>query len=77
MCMGESARASWGAARFHNFHEDGGPRYPTISQRSVMRSVEDQANEVVKSIQSTMSQACAVTDISFTCNMWSSIANDQ
>ena len=42
-----------------------------------MRSVEDQANEVVKSIWSTMSQACAMTDISFTCDMWSSIANDQ
>ena len=29
MCMGESALASWGAARFHNFHEDGGPKTPT------------------------------------------------
>ena len=42
-----------------------------------MRSVEDQADEVVKSIRSTMSQACAVIDVSFTCNMWSSVANDQ
>ena len=42
-----------------------------------MRSVEDQADEVVKSIRSTMSQACVVTDVSFTCDMWSSIANDQ
>ena len=31
------------------------PRYPKISQRSVMRSVEDQADDVVKSIPSTMS----------------------
>ena len=53
------------------------PRYPQISRRSVMRSVEDQADEVVKSIRSTMSQACVVTDVSFTCNMWSSIATDQ
>ena len=28
MCMGESALASRGAARFHNFHEDGGPKIP-------------------------------------------------
>ena len=42
-----------------------------------MRSVEDQADEVVKSIWSTMSQACAVTYVSFTCDMWSSVANDQ
>ena len=41
-----------------------------------MRSVEDQVDEVVKSIRSTMSQACAVIDISFTCDMWSSVAND-
>ena len=43
----------------------------------MIRSAEDQADEVVKSIRSTMSQACAVTDVSFTCDMWSSIANDQ
>ena len=42
-----------------------------------MRSVEDQADEVVKSIRSTMSQACAVTDVSSTCDMRSSVANDQ
>ena len=42
-----------------------------------MRSVEDQADELVKSIQSTMSQACAVTDVLFTCDMWFSVANDQ
>ena len=42
-----------------------------------MRSVEDQADEVVKSIRSTMSQACAVTDVAFTCDMWSSVGNDQ
>ena len=77
MCMGESALASWGAARFHSFHEDSGPKIPRFSQRSVMRSVEDQADEVVKSIRSTMSQACAVIDVLFTCDMWSSIANDQ
>ena len=53
------------------------PRYPKISRRSVMRSVEDQADEVVKSIRSTTSHACAVTNVSFTCDMWSSIANDQ
>ena len=29
-------------------------RYPQISRRSVMRSVEEQADEVVKSIQCTM-----------------------
>ena len=28
MCMGESAIASLGAARFHSFHEDGGPKIP-------------------------------------------------
>ena len=53
------------------------PRYPQISQKSVMRSVEDQADEVVKSIWSTMPQAYAVTNILFTCDMWSAIANDQ
>ena len=53
------------------------PRYPKISRRSVMRSVEDQADEVLKSIRRTMSQACAVTDVSFTRDMWSSVANDQ
>ena len=42
-----------------------------------MRSVEDQADEVVKSIRSTMSQARAVTNVLFTCNMWPSVANDQ
>ena len=53
------------------------PRYPQISRRSVMRSVEDQADEVVKSIRNTMSLACIVTGIWFTCDMWSSVANDQ
>ena len=53
--MREFDLASWGAAKFHNFHEDVDPRYPKISRKSVMRSVEDQADEVVKSIQSTMS----------------------
>ena len=42
-----------------------------------MRSVEDQADEVVKPIWSTMSQACTVIDVLFTCEMWSSVANDQ
>ena len=37
-----------------------------------MRSVKYQADEVMKSIQ-----ACAMTDVSFTCNMWSSVANNQ
>ena len=62
---------------FTTFMRTVDPRYPKISRRSVMRSVEDQADEVVKSIRSTMSQACAVTDVSFTCDMWSSVANDQ
>ena len=53
------------------------PRYPKINWRSVMRSVEDQADEVVKSLRSTMLQACVVIDVLFTCDMWSSIANDQ
>ena len=53
------------------------PRYPQISRRSVMRSVEHQADKVVKSIRSKMSQACAVTDVFFTCDMWPSVANDQ
>ena len=44
------------------------PRYPQISRRSVMRSMEDQADEVMKSIWNTMSQACVVTDVSFTCD---------
>ena len=62
---------------FTTFMRTVDPRYPQISRRSVMRSVEDQADEVVKSIRSTMSQACAVTNVSFTCDMWSSVANDQ
>ena len=64
-------------AGFTTFMSKVDPRYPQISRRSVMRSVEDQADEVVKSIRSTMSQACAMTDVSFTCDMSSSIANDQ
>ena len=62
---------------FTSFMRTADPRYPQISRRSVMRSAEDQADEVVKSIRSTKSQACAVTDVSFTCDMWSSVANDQ
>ena len=42
-----------------------------------MRSVEDHADEVVKFIRSTMSQVRAMTDVSFTCDMRSSVANDQ
>ena len=74
MCMGESALASWGAPGFTTLMRTVDPRYPQISRRSVMRSVEDQADEVVKSIRSTMSQACAVTGVSFTYDMCSSIA---
>ena len=29
VCRGESALAPWRAARFHYFHEDGGPKVPT------------------------------------------------
>ena len=39
---------------FTTFMRTVDPRYPKISRRSVMRSVEDQADEVVKSIRSTM-----------------------
>ena len=74
MRMGESALASWGATRFHGFHEDGGPNIPTNqSEKCDEVSGGDQADEVVKSIRGTMSQACAGTDISFTCGMWSSV----
>ena len=62
---------------FTTFMRTVDPRYPQISRRSVMRSVEDQADEVVQSIRSTMSKACAVKDVSFTCDMWSSVANDE
>ena len=45
------------------------PRYPQISQKNVTRSMEEQVNEVVKSIRCTMSQAGIETDVSFTCDM--------
>ena len=61
---------------FTDFMRPVGQRYPQISRRSVKRSVEEQADEVVKSIRCTMSQACAETDVSFTCNTWSSVASD-
>ena len=52
--MGESALASWGAAKFHSFHEDGAPKIPTNQAEKCDEVVEDQANAVVKSIRSTM-----------------------
>ena len=44
-------------------------RYPQIRGGSVTRSVAEQTDEVVKSIWCTMSQACAETDVLFTCDM--------
>ena len=54
---------------FTDFMRTVDPRYPQMSRRSVTRLVEEQADEVVKSIRRTMSQACAHIDIFLTCNM--------
>ena len=44
--------------------------------RNVMMSVVEPADEVMKSIQCTMSQAFPETDILFACDMWSCVASD-
>ena len=41
------------------------------------RLVEEQADEVVKSIRCTMLQACAQINVLFTCDIWSLVPNDQ
>ena len=51
------------------------PTYPKISQTSVMRSVEEHADQTVKSIRCTIPQDPLKTDVSLTCDMWSSIVN--
>ena len=45
------------------------PRYPQINGISVTRSMEEQTDEVVKSIRYTVSQTYTEIDVSLTCNM--------
>ena len=52
------------------------PSHPQISRISVTWYLEEQADEVVKSICCTRPKACAKTDVSFTCDIWSLVEND-
>ena len=75
--MGESSLHLGELLGFTDFLRAVHPRYPQISRTSVTRLLEEQADEVAKSIHCTMSQACVKSDVSLKCDTWSSVANDQ